>query len=209
MDKRIVFSSDAKFSITPGASSDSPGTLTGYAMVWNTKSSDRGGYKVALAPGSAKFDKSTFALWNHDEKSPLARTDNGTLKIENDAYGAKVSIALPNTTLGRDVAENVKSGLVQGMSFGMIRKGVKFSTAKDSDGDIVDTFSEFRCDEVTVTQIPAFDATSIAHAGTPSPYAQEVERENFSRVQAELGKESARLELYKLNQYPATLAELQ
>jgi uncharacterized protein len=205
--KRIIFNTNVKFNLLP-STNGGPGIAEGYAMVWNVKSTDRGGYKVALAPGSARFDSSTFALWNHDYSNPLARTDNGTLTIACDDFGAKVSIVLPNTQLGKDTAENIRTELVKGMSFGMLVAGAKFTTAKDKDGDEVDTFTEFGCDEVTITPIPAFLQTSIGIAG-PSPYAQEVARQNFSRILAEQNEQFAKHESYLLMQYPTSLAEFQ
>jgi uncharacterized protein len=171
-NKKICFTSDAKFSIRPSADGG-PGVLTGYALVWNQKSTDRGGFKVLLAPNSAQFESATFALWNHDYNAPLARTDAGSLTLTNDDYGVKADITLPNTSTGRDVAELVRTGIVKGMSFGMLLDGAKFTTAKDSVGDEVDTFTSYGVDEVTITPIPAFVGTSIEVASsadaTPSP----------------------------------------
>jgi len=204
--KRIIVTSTAKFTLLPSVNGG-PGIAEGYAMVWNEKSTDRGGYKVLLAPNSATFDPITFALWNHNYDFPLARTDNNTLKITCDNFGAKVSIELPNTHLGKDTAENIRTGLVKGMSFGMLMDGVEFTTATDKDGDEVDTFTAFNCNEVTITPIPAFVGTSIAIAG-PSPYAQEVARKRFSKIAETNSGDAMKFAKYNLlSTYPATLAE--
>lgn len=58
----------------------------------------------------------TRALWNHDANYPLARYPR-TLFLGVDDIGLKSEFPVPGTTYGRDLAENVRSGIVQGMSF--------------------------------------------------------------------------------------------
>ena len=212
-DKRVLFTADAKFAFA-SSPNGGPGVLTGYALVWNTKSSDRGGFKVVLAPQSAQFETPTFALWNHDYNTPLARTDNGTLKVASDSYGVKVTIDLPDTTAGRDTYTNVKSGLVRGMSFGMLMAGAEFTTATDADGDEVDTFSRYSVDEVTITAIPAFVQTSIGVGGSGRDGGGQLQRADGRKKFAD-GKweaaahhaEASRHERYGLDLYPPSLAD--
>ena len=47
-------------------------TLVGMPVLWNVTSSDRGGYVVRLAPGSAIFAADCFCLWSHDFGQPIA-----------------------------------------------------------------------------------------------------------------------------------------
>lgn len=169
-DRRILFNADARFALKrePGK----PVTLEGYAMVWHTLSSDRGGYKVRLLPGSATFTAPALALWHHDYRHPIGNTDNGTLRIASDSYGLRVEIDLPDTTTGRDVAELVEKGYVRGMSFAML-SAPKARVIKGADGQEILEVEEFTFDEVTVTPIPAFVDTSIAvkqPADTPSKH---------------------------------------
>lgn len=58
----------------------------------------------------------TRALWNHDANYPLARYP-GTLKMSVDEVGLRYEFKVPNTTYGRDLAENIKAGIVRGSSF--------------------------------------------------------------------------------------------
>src|SRR4051794_26563374 len=116
--RRLVFNADARFSLKK-ADAATPGkiaTLTGYAIVWNALSSDRGGFKVRLLPGSAKFTPNVFALWHHDFSKPLADTASATLRITPDDFGVKVEIDLPDTSAGRDAEELVETKRVRGMS---------------------------------------------------------------------------------------------
>src|SRR4051812_15470765 len=117
MDKRHVFTADSglvlrrKFDNAPsGGTPDGAGpteapiaTLEGYALKWNVLSSDRGGYKVKLLPGSANFATPTLALWHHDFAAPIGNTANGTLRLYPDSEGIRIECDLPDTTTGRDV----------------------------------------------------------------------------------------------------------
>jgi uncharacterized protein len=158
MDKRIVFTADARFSITP-AEAGKPAVLSGYALVWNTLSEDRGGYKVRLAPKSATFMQPTMALFEHDYRAPIGNTENNTLSIQTDEYGAKVEIKLPDTTVGRDVFTLVRDKYLRGMSFHMGGK-IKGKVTKESGVEIFDALG-YDVDEVTITGRPAFLDTKI------------------------------------------------
>lgn len=155
---RTLFTADAKFAVKP-ATDTSPAVLTGYPIVWNVLSSDRGGYFVRLLPGSAQFTPEVRALWNHDYADLLASTRTGTLRLKEDDIGIKCEIDLPNTTAGRDVAELVRTGLIAGMSFGM----TDFPQGEDTseNGVTILNARSYTVDEVTVTPIPAFTQTSI------------------------------------------------
>lgn len=58
----------------------------------------------------------TRALWNHDANFPLARYP-GTLVMSVDEVGLRYEFPVPNTSYGRDLAENIKAGIVRGSSF--------------------------------------------------------------------------------------------
>ena len=58
----------------------------------------------------------TRALWNHDANFPLARFP-GTLLMSVDNVGLRYEFPVPNTTYGRDLAENIRAGIVRGSSF--------------------------------------------------------------------------------------------
>lgn len=158
--KRTVFNADARFTFAAGADGK-PGVLRGYALVWNVLSSDRGGFKVRLLPGSATFANPTYALYQHNFDDLLGDTASGTLRVlPADDYGVPVEIDTPDTTLGRDVFELVRSKRVRGMSFGMVGEPVG-KYVKAADGQSIFEASAYGVDEVTVTPIPAFTDTRI------------------------------------------------
>jgi HK97 family phage prohead protease len=137
-------------------------TLSGYAILWNQNSTDRGGYVVRLAPNSAIFTKPVLALYHHDFKDVLATTANNTLRVgEADATGVPVEMDLDmNDTMAANVAARVASGRVSGMSFSMANGFEEYTEAKENGQDVI-TCTKFTADEVTVTPIPAFKATTI------------------------------------------------
>lgn len=166
-EKRVVFSAKAglKFTKKPVADGAEPqNMLTGYALVWNTLSSDRGGYRVRLAPGSAVFADPCLALYEHDFRAVLGNTANGTLRVKPDDVGVYVEIDLPDTTSAADVAELVEDGYVGGMSFSMAN-GFEESTIISEGGLEIVNATKFTVDEVTVCVQPAFIDAEVKLAG--------------------------------------------
>jgi HK97 family phage prohead protease len=180
--RRIIFTADARFAVAK-PEAGKPATLSGYAVVWNTLSSDRGGYKVRFAPDSATFAAPSLALFHHDYQAVLGNTANGTLRLSSDSTGVKVEIDLPDTQTARDVAALVQGGYVGGMSFAMT--DVTDSAASKENGQEILEVKKFTLDEVTVTAIPAFEETSIGvkpktpNAGYAARAAQRIQLERF------------------------------
>ena len=134
-------------------------TFTGYASVFNSPSEDLGGFIEYVAPGAFKRSLQSRneikLLWNHDSGEPLASLRGGTLRLIEDSVGLKVEAQLPNTTRGRDVAELLRTRVIDSMSFG-------FNVIKDSwssDGR-TRTLESVRLSEVSVVSFPAYSATT-------------------------------------------------
>ena len=94
-------------------------------------------------------------LWNHDTSNPLASTRNGSLQMVEDGHGLKVTATLPNTTLGNDIAELVRSGVIDAMSFGFSVK--KDSWSQDGQTRYLEDVSLY---EVSLVSTPAYEQTS-------------------------------------------------
>lgn len=205
MHEKLTFSHEQKFSLVP-RDGQRP-TLTGYAIVWNATTAEprrdrKGEYYVRIAPGSAEFLTPTFALFHHDYSNVLARNDNGSLRLTKDDIGVKVEIDLPETTLGRDLESLVRGGLVGGMSFAAMP--TKF-TEKTEDGKRIIEFNSFKCDEVTVTPIPAFHEATVGMKGDGRGLMMAGgDGWEFS----DNGEDELRIERYRLERYGMELAEL-
>jgi HK97 family phage prohead protease len=134
-------------------------SFSGYASVFNSPSEDLGGFIEYVAPGafrrSLQSRNEVKLLWNHDAGEPLASLRGGTMQLVEDARGLKVTAQLPNTTRGRDVAELLRTKVIDSMSFG-------FNVIKDSwsaDGK-TRTLESVRLFEASIVSFAAYPATT-------------------------------------------------
>jgi HK97 family phage prohead protease len=142
-------------------------TFTGYASVFNSPSEDLGGFIEYVAPGAFKRSLQSRneikLLWNHDTGEPLASLRGGTMQLVEDRTGLKVTATLPNTTRGRDVAELLRTKVIDSMSFG-------FNVIRDSwssDGK-TRTLESVRLSEVSVVSFPAYSSTTATVRSQPT-----------------------------------------
>lgn len=133
-------------------------SFTGYAALFDTPSLPLP-FTEYVKPGAFKRSLQSrnrmMLLWNHDTSNPLASTRNGSLQLAEDARGLKVTATLPDTTLGRDIAELVRTGVVDSMSFGFSVK--KDSWSKDGNTRYLEDVSLY---EVSLVSTPAYEATA-------------------------------------------------
>jgi len=142
-------------------------TFTGYASVFNSPSEDLGGFVEYVAPGAFKRSlqsrNEVKLLWNHDAGEPLASLRGGTMQLVEDERGLKVTAQLPQTTRGRDVAELLRTNVIDSMSFG-------FNVIKDSwarDGK-TRTLESVRLFEVSVVSFAAYPSTTAQVRSAPT-----------------------------------------
>lgn len=186
------------FAAADGSGERSVTTVTGYPIVWNQNSSDRGGYVVRLAKGSAVFDTPCLALDAHDFARPLGTTANGSLRVlAADDVGVPVEIDLPGTTVGRDVAENVGSKLLAGMSFSMANGFESYEEAGQDNGNAVILVTKFTVDEVSTVINPAFVNTVVAVADADDD--DETPATDHAAVKAGRVRSAARLNTARLH----------
>jgi HK97 family phage prohead protease len=131
----------------------------GYASVFNSRSENLGGFTEFVAPGA--FTRSLKArgdiklLWNHDSGQVLGSTRAKTMSLVEDERGLKVTATLPNTSLGRDTAELIRTGIIDSMSFG-------FNVIKDSWNNEGNerTLHSVKLFEVSIVAFPAYAGTA-------------------------------------------------
>lgn len=131
----------------------------GYASVFNSRSENLGGFTEFVAPGaftrSLKSRNDVKLLWNHDAGQVLGSTRAKSMSLVEDERGLKVTATLPNTSLGRDTAELIRTGIIDSMSFG-------FNVIKDSwnpEGN-ERTLHQVRLFEVSIVAFPAYSSTA-------------------------------------------------
>ena len=163
MEKRSVKATLAHVEVRSDADGKPVG-FTGYAAVFNSPTmigEKPWGFREQVAPGAfakAIAEGDPVMLVNHNDDMPLARKSAGTLRLTEDERGLKVDADLPNTTYGRDLAENLRNGNVKGMSF-------RFGVVKDEwetgdDGVESRTLKEVKLPEVSAVTFPAYPTTS-------------------------------------------------
>jgi HK97 family phage prohead protease len=146
--------------------------IVGYAAKFGVLSLDLGDFVERLDPGAfglvaerrgRKKPLQTRALWNHDANFPLARYPE-TLRLTVDEVGLRYEFPVPDTTYGRDIAANIRAGIVKGSSFAFqvapggdewsVEEGRSVRTIKRVDSLI----------DVSPTTFPAYPDSDVAVA---------------------------------------------
>jgi HK97 family phage prohead protease len=99
-----------------------PGTIVGYAAVFEKFSADLGGFYETIRRGAfaGVLSNDVRALKNHDPAYLLGRLKSGTLRLNEDELGLRFEVDLPDTQTGRDTATEVERGDLDGASFAFI-----------------------------------------------------------------------------------------
>lgn len=148
---------------TRDATEEQPSKITGYAAVFNSKTTIGGWFDEVIEPGafarSLSENGDIRALFNHNWDNVLGRTKSGTLRLEEDEKGLKFEIELPNTSVGRDLAESMSRGDINQCSFGF------WITEENWDYSVepaLRTIKEVELYEISVVSIPAYDDTEVS-----------------------------------------------
>ena len=106
----------------------------------------------------------TIMQYDHEGRV-FARVKNGTLRLDPDEHGLKVTADLGGTEIGRQLFEEIDGGYTNKMSFGFTVTGQKRERMKDEDGNtvILRTITKVgRLFDVSAVSLPANDATEIS-----------------------------------------------
>ncbi|HEY1502631.1 MAG TPA: HK97 family phage prohead protease [Acidobacteriaceae bacterium] len=137
--------------------------VAGYAIVWNSRSVDLGGFTEICSPGmlnrTLRENPDVLMLRDHKTELLLGRTSAGTLSLNVDNVGLAFTVTLPATAIGDDTAENVRLRNLSGCSFGF--NTVDDSWAQDADGNVVRTLLDIDLLECSITSFPAYQETSV------------------------------------------------
>ena len=117
------------------------------------------------AQAFAETDMSDTIMQYDHEGRVFARVKNGTLRLEPDEHGLKVTADLGGTEIGRQLFEEINGGYTNKMSFGFTVTGEKKTREKDEAGNtvILRTITKVgRLFDVSAVSLPANDATEIS-----------------------------------------------
>lgn len=144
-------------------------TLHGYAAVFNSEA-NLGTFSEVIRPGAFAKSLATGsnirALYQHDGTALLGTTRGGTLQLREDAKGLAFTLALPDTSHGRDLAILVDRGDVAGCSFGF-RVAPGGDRWEERGSTMVRELLDVDLAEITLTSDPAYQDTSVALRSMP------------------------------------------
>jgi HK97 family phage prohead protease len=144
--------------------------VEGYATTFNMPYRLAGDDKVTV---NEQIDRNAFVetdksdvIMQYDHEGPVfARVSNGTLQLEEDDHGLKVTANLGGTERGRQLFEEIQGGYTNKMSFGFTVTGEKKERTRDADGHvtILRTITKIgKLYDVSAVSLPANDATEIS-----------------------------------------------
>jgi HK97 family phage prohead protease len=151
-----------------------PGTVVGYAAVFDKLSHDLGGFREKIsnfAFTDAAMGGDIVALLNHNSDLVLGRARSGTLRVAPDTAGLHFELDLSTSSYAKDAWLALLRNDLTGASFGFTIASDEWS--QDLAGNPVRTINEIKqLFEVSLTAMPAYPDTKAAIASMRS-YQQE------------------------------------
>lgn len=157
----------------------SPGTVTGYAALFDVETTIGGSFTETIARGAfteALKDSDVHALHNHDYGAVMGRAKSKTLRLKEDKKGLYFEVDLPPTQQGRDLAALVSRGDVDQASFQFNLEGGRQSW--DDSGNIpartIEQIGEIF--DVSICPRGAYAETSVSLRDIASPALESLEQ---------------------------------
>lgn len=136
--------------------------IEGYPIVYDQET-DIGWFREKIAQGAATnalARSDEFVLFNHNADIPLARRANGTLTATEDDRGVFIRADLSKSDRGPGIYRDVKSGLINKMSFAFTVARQTWIEEKDQkDLRVVDEFEQLY--DYSPVTYPAYQQTSV------------------------------------------------
>ena len=165
---RWITTAPVKLEVRESGASPDEITVQGHAAVFDNLSHDLGGFRERIAPGAFNdvlaAQPDVHLVIGHDMTMPLARTANGTLELLEDEQGLRIW-ARVNTQLSyaKDLAEQLRTGLVDQMSFAFTVAEDGDEWVKDDSGAIMRTVRKVAgLYDVSVVAQGAYPQTNVA-----------------------------------------------
>ncbi|MCG5459627.1 HK97 family phage prohead protease [Micromonospora sp. PSH03] len=140
--------------------------ITGYALKWDTRSKNLGGFKERVSESATKKtiqESDIRALFNHDPNLILGRNRSGTLRLTEDSTGLEYEVTGDlRQSYVRDLSIALERGDVNQSSFAFRTVGPEGdSWDEDEDGFLLRTLREIQLFDVSPVTYPAYeDSTS-------------------------------------------------
>lgn len=142
--------------------------IRGIAPPWNSKSVDLGGFREVFLPTAfdkflAKRKVDVPLLFNHDPNQILARTTNGTLRLEKTDKGLAYEGDPVPTADSEKVLTLIRTKTIFGSSFAFSVNGSKGETfQEDERGSILRTISDATLWDVSPVTNAAYPQSSLS-----------------------------------------------
>jgi Escherichia/Staphylococcus phage prohead protease len=160
IEKRTYFFQNAR-SREAARSSNSAGTIEGYAALFNTLSVELGGFREQIARGafsdSIQRDDIRLLL-NHNADLLLGRNTSGTLSLREDSRGLAIRADLPTTTLAQDLIVLLDRRDITQMSFAFVVLLDRWAMVNDEPQR---TLLKVRLFDASIVSFPAYKETSV------------------------------------------------
>lgn len=146
--------------------------VEGYAVVFNSKSVDLGGFYEVIDENALEgvIERSDIVcLLDHDiKRGVLARyrnnSEHNSLTLSVDKKGLKFSFEAPKTSLGDEILEGVRRGDISSCSFAFTVDEDEFT--KQSDGSILRTIKKIdELFDISLVYRPAYENTEVDTRG--------------------------------------------
>jgi HK97 family phage prohead protease len=112
-----------------------------------------GAFSSALSRG----DDVRF-LQDHDVSRICGRSGTKSLTLTEDNIGLRFRLSPTNTSIGRDLVENVRQGVISQCSFAFTVDSARWDEENDTD---VRNLESVRLYDVSAVSFPAYESTSI------------------------------------------------
>jgi HK97 family phage prohead protease len=141
-----------------GGTADAP-TIEGIGIVYNSLSSDLGGFREIVKPGAVRNLSGGDIRGRYNHEMVLGRTKSGTMKLSDESTGVRYEITPPSTAAARHVVEAVRRGDVSGSSFA-------FRTISDNwrkeNGETIRELTAIEISDIGPVDFPAYPTTSAS-----------------------------------------------
>lgn len=141
-------------------------TVKGKAITYDEWSPVYWYFKERISPDALKETdlSDVVATFNHNFDYPMARTNVGTLKLDNRSDGLYFEFDAPNTTAGNDLLENIRVGNIQGCSFMFTidAEEWEWKSGTEADPDLCTITKIGQLRELGPVTMPFYPSTSVS-----------------------------------------------
>ncbi|HWY42634.1 MAG TPA: HK97 family phage prohead protease [Candidatus Sulfotelmatobacter sp.] len=188
--------------------------IEGYACTWNNQT-DIGQFDEIISPKpfSSLDTDSVVMNFNHDDSMLLGRA-GVNLKLEQDEVGLRFDCTLNDSTIARDVYENIQSGILSECSFAFTVKPDGEVWSAQPNGRMLRTLKNLQLWDASIVTVPAYAGTSAqARNVVAADIQQRMADANLTaETAARRAKAQAILndhEAWKANQVSAEMADIE